>query len=292
MHDVKDIVEFTQTHRAIFVVGMERGGTSVVFKTLRSAPGLGPQRGDQETFIFDTPGLLIDRQARPRDMTIAYMGGPHKLIEFRNWYDDLTGWPDTWMMPRKVASAFFYFIHKSLPDGTRLIEKTPRHAFHLDLIARAFPAAGVVGVLRNPFGVIESYAKRLEREREMGLGQESWGWLDRTPEQIIAHIDKIARAVVQAKEKIGDRMVLLDYDKMLRDPERAFAKVADRFEIAGLDVRSRDAVSDLASGADPLLRQDHIVKENRTKSRLAPNHRAELIQAYPDLFAACGMIPS
>ncbi len=280
---VEEIVEFAQSHPAVFIVGMERGGTSILCRTLSTASCFSELTSKFETFVFDAPERVLSDS--PRDMTVQYLGGTAQFAEFRDWFGGLSGWPDEWGRPRRIASAYLFFAH--VVNGRhRIIEKTPRHVFALDFIIRCFPKARIVGAIRHPFGVIESYRGRLKREIELGRPRESYEWLDREPGQICMHLTKICDALYQAKGRYGEKIVITSYDEMLRDPELVFALLADFIGVSDLKFEVNDSdVAETASSADPLLESGKIQRGNTIKTSLTLAERVKLVQSFPALFA-------
>lgn len=281
MTSVQSVVDFAATHSPVFVVGMERGGTSIVYQTLATAPVFASLRGDQETFIFDDPAAVMAPGVR--SMTAEYIGGAENLKEFRAWYEGLSGWPDSWMPPRRIVSAYFYFVcEKGLAQ--RIIEKTPRHAFKIDFIKRCFPKSRIIGTHRHPFGVVESYRSRLAREIALGAPPESYAWLNRTPKQICAHIDKISAALRQGLEKYPGSMIVISYEELLRDPAFVFSVLTDFCQLEGVTVKVSDGKSVKKSGSDPLLKADGVVTTNEFRSKLTVEEKKELLREFPQLF--------
>lgn len=289
MHSVDQVVEFTQHHRPVFVVGMERGGTSIVYKTLAGSPAFGGLKSIAETFAFaDSASLLRDDA---RDMSRQYLGGEAHFQAFREWFGGLSGWPEPWQLPRQTVTSYFYYASQVARKGVRVIEKTPRHSFNVDFMLRCFPKAQIVGILRNPFGVIESYTKRLAREKKLGNPPESWAWLDRSPQQICMHIEKVAAAVMKAKETYKNRVVVLTYEELLRDPDLMVQLLCDWVGIEPVPIdTAEDGEKIKSKTSDPLINQNKIVKGNFTQSSLPTEERIKLVRQYPDLFARCGGI--
>jgi hypothetical protein len=282
--ETKRVVDFAASHNPVFVVGMERGGTSILQKTLATAPEFSMWNGEYETFVFDDPIRAISDDAR--DMTRAYLGGDEPFRKFQAWFATLEGWPAAWKLNRRVATGYFYFASQFAKDGARILEKTPRHALSLQLMMRFFPKARIIGILRHPFGVVESYRGRLKREQEMGKTPENYSWLDRTPDQILAHIDKIARAVTEAVETHPGQVMSVSYEEVMRDPELVFHLIGEFCDLPGIVVKTTRAVPKKGkmSGSDPLLRSGGIVTGNSYRTSLSLEDRVALVRKFPDLF--------
>ena len=282
MTSVESIIDFSLSHEPVFIVGMERGGTSIIYQTLSTASVFSGFKGEQETFIFDSPETVMTAAAR--DMTRSYIGGEASLEEYRRWFGNLTGWPENWMLPRRIATSYFYFVHQKGLTA-RIIEKTPRHALKLDLMMRCFPKARIIGVHRHPLGIIESYRSRLAREIELGLSATSYAWLDRTPDQICAHIEKIAISMTVGLQKYPRNMMVISYEELLRDPEFSVGAMSAFTGLQDVTVQVKTENSAKAKSADPLLRAGGIVTGNEFSSQLSLADKLGLLARYPDLFA-------
>jgi hypothetical protein len=82
-------------------------------------------------------------------------------------------------------------------------EKTPLHTWHIESMARVFPDAQVIGVLRHPFGSVASNTRRFKAE----MPKHARHWDSYTRElasQAIAH---------------PDRLRLLRYEELVQHPE-------------------------------------------------------------------------
>lgn len=277
------IVAFSETHAPVFVVGMERGGTSIINRTLSTAPCFTAQLGGLETFIFDNPHSLFEPDVR--GMTVEYLGGRDRLVSFRRWFDQITGWPENWMQPRKLVTAYFYYVWAS-GGSARILEKTPRHALKLAQMVRFFPKCRIVGIHRHPLGVVESYHSRLKREIELGRPRESYEWLDRTPHQICAHIEKIAVALDKGLKEFPQHLIVVSYEELLRDPAFVMEAVARFCQVDGVKVEVSDGSSASKNkGSDPLLASRGIVTANQFTSSLDRDEKLALFQEFPALFS-------
>lgn len=283
MNDAERIRAFSESHSPVFIVGMERGGTSILCQTLATAPCFGDVKSYLETFVFDDPESILSPS--PRDMTVEYLGGPEHLRKFRAWFAGIEGWPEPWQQPRRIVTAYFYYVSQVLNDNARIIEKTPRHVFSIPMIRRFFPKCRIVGILRNPFGVIESYRKRLEREIRLGHSPADYGWLDKTPEQICAHIQKITDATLHGAREFPNHMMMISYDELLRDPELVFGLVSDFCNIEGVALEVQEEMPELdATNVDPLLQTKKIIRGNEFKSSIKIETRKALVRHFPELF--------
>jgi hypothetical protein len=82
-------------------------------------------------------------------------------------------------------------------------EKTPLHTWHIDDMARLFPDAQFVGVIRHPSASVASNMRRFH----LALGRTGTHWARYTGE------------IVRQAARLGDRFVLLRYEDLVLDPE-------------------------------------------------------------------------
>ena len=90
-------------------------------------------------------------------------------------------------------------------------EKTPLHTWHIDDMARLFPHAQFVGVIRHPSASVASNMRRLH----LALGPTGTHWARYTGE------------IVRQAARHGDRFVLLRYEDLVLDPEPVLRELLD-----------------------------------------------------------------
>src|SRR3712207_4483342 len=83
-------------------------------------------------------------------------------------------------------------------------EKTPLHTWHVEDMARVFPDAQIIGVIRHPSASAQSNITRFNR---MGVGKARRHWTRYTSE------------LVRNAAALGDRMALLRYEDLALNPE-------------------------------------------------------------------------
>ena len=82
-------------------------------------------------------------------------------------------------------------------------EKTPLHTWHIEDMARLFPDAQFVGVVRHPYGTIASNMTRFKSR----LARASWQWA------------QPARELAGQAAQRPDRFVIVRYEDLVRRPE-------------------------------------------------------------------------
>jgi Sulfotransferase family len=133
----------------------------------------------------------------------------HQFIPFkwsgRNWARRL-GWSRE-ELDRELAQfyerLFMRYVEKH--GARRWGDKTPLHTFHIDDMARLYPEAVFVGVVRHPGGEVGSCMNRFGHS----LGRATYHYLRYTKE--------VARQAARHK----DRFVVVRYEDLVLQPERA-----------------------------------------------------------------------
>ncbi len=139
----------------VFIVGCPRSGTTWLQNMLSAHPATGGPR--HETAMFSSVRGLIDNPGLR-----AWISPEDLLAALRRFTEGL----------------FAHCLRERAPNATRLIEKTPHHALHLDLIATLYPEASIIGIHRDGRDVVRSLL-------EIEFGTESAavaarGWLRST----------------------------------------------------------------------------------------------------------------
>ena len=125
------------------------------------------------------------------------------------------GWSDA-DLDRELHDHFDrLFMHYAAQHGkVRWGEKSPLHTWHIEGMARLFPEAQFVMIVRHPAGSVHSNQRRFKR-------------YIRQPLKPIWHWDAHNRLIVQAAEQLGERMVLLRYEDMVLQPEQAMRELLE-----------------------------------------------------------------
>ena len=114
-------------------------------------------------------------------------------------------------------------------------EKTPLHTWHLDDMARLFPEAQFVGVVRHPFGSIASNMGRFSSR----LARAAWQWAQASKE------------LASQAARRPDRFVIVRYEDLVRRPEPVL----------------RELLEWLGEPWSPAVLEHHAVQERRGSKR-------------------------
>jgi hypothetical protein len=178
---------------------------------LEPAPGKGP------IFVMGSMGtgttllrLVLDSHdsiAIPPETGFMRAYKAHKFIPFkwtgRNWAKRL-GWSDEELDVE--LGAFYDRLFKRYVEThgkQRWGEKTPLHIWHWDAMARVFPDAVFVAIIRHPGGSMASNMTR-------------WRFSE---ERAATHFERYTREMFRQSAKYPDRTVLLRYEELLLQPE-------------------------------------------------------------------------
>jgi hypothetical protein len=224
MTTVQKVRQWAREAEPVFICGLERSGTSMLLVSLSRHPALFPVRDVYETFVFLKPRSML--QAAPPPMMAAYLKGKENAAKLRRFCADLKGeLPE--LPGGDLVRAFFYFCAHEVYPGTRPLEKTPGHVRKIDRVLELFPKARVIVCTRDPVSIVASYRKRLAKEKSLGHGPESWGWLDRTPEQLIAHFEAVTAKVLEARARWPGQVFVAPYDWLTNTPEEALRALCE-----------------------------------------------------------------
>jgi hypothetical protein len=160
--------------------------------------------------------LIIDSHdniaiAQETSIMRAYLA--HKWIPFHrhggDWYGRL-GWSEDELDDRMRDFYSGMFERFAAEHGkSRWGDKTPWHTWHLRELARLFPDAVFVAMVRQPGAVAASVSERFRPTWDGAVGH----WVSTTTEQ------------VQRGSELGDRLLLVRYEDLVTDPGTTLREV-------------------------------------------------------------------
>jgi hypothetical protein len=162
--------------------------------------------------------LILDSHERiavPRETGFMRAQLAHRFIPFKwsgkNWYKRL-GWSDEEFdaLQRDFYDTVFRrYVEKH--GKQRWGEKTPLHTWHIDDMARVFPDAVFIGIVRHPGGSIASNMTR---------------W-DDTLRRARHHYWRYNTEIVRQAANHRDRFVLMRYEELVLQPEPVMRELLD-----------------------------------------------------------------
>jgi Sulfotransferase family len=177
----------------IFIIGAMGSGTTLLRLMLDSHPNI----------------------AMPGETGFMRAYNAHQFIPFkwsgRNWAKRL-GWSRE-ELDRELAAFYerIFMRYVETHGKRRWGEKTPLHTFHVEDMARLYPEAAFVGIVRHPGGEVASTMSRFAH---------SFG-------RATQHYDRYTRECVRQAAQHADRFVVLRYEDLVLQPERAMRELLD-----------------------------------------------------------------
>ncbi len=227
--------------RPIFIIGAPRSGTSILFSVLRSSSHVAHWPGEaHEVWEADHHPALTGWESNALDAS------------------DATG-----PTAQRIAREFFLVTGRS----KRLIDKTPRNALRVPFIARVFPDARFVFLVRDGRDNVNSLINawrtpryrtyRLPEPHSISGADPQWwkfvlypGWRD----DVAGPLERVcARQWIASNEHALDafeempqaRWTLLRYEELVTRPDAEVARVLSFLELPhDTDVMSRAAALD------------------------------------------------
>ena len=213
------ISEQMKQESPVFIVGVPRSGTTILYRTIQQHANFSITKSDQpskvqlsETAVFKNPyNTYLNQEtcANSDSEPFQFMLRNSELQEQFNqvtepiqkfqryfWGKELfqkslsrirlipeSSRTSLWSSMKNdlLIRSFFYFAKQS--RGTqRLIEKTPKHIFYLPEIRRTFPKAKIIFVSRHPIDGFSSYRMRLKVSLDKNIDPRHLDWLKISPQ--------------------------------------------------------------------------------------------------------------
>lgn len=177
----------------IFVVGTMRSGSTMLRLILDSHPNvaIGAETG------------FAGGLAAAREIPGWNFGS--------GWYERI-GWSEA-EMDQRLHDLYdpMFRRHARAQGKSRWGEKTPFHTLHMDLMARVFPDAVFVGIVRHPGAVATSLRKRFHY----------------TFPEALAYWEQTNLAMLRSGTALGDRFGLCRYEDLVLDGEPVLRELLD-----------------------------------------------------------------
>ena len=229
--------------RPVFIVGVPRSGTTLLYRTLLRHPSFRPTKANlSESDAVDALYSLVDPSAVPAASLVNYLASsdvPDELrraisrarvrrMAVRRLTGDLwTATPWVWRLGGEHRILRTYLaLAATLRGASRILEKTPGHLWRVRHLKFAFPESQFLCIHRHPVDVLNSYWRRFRLEGESA----KWANVD---------VDEFAR-VWNAGVLEADALTtaypaafhVLRYEDLVADPESSIRSVLDRLDEA------------------------------------------------------------
>ncbi len=203
--------------RLFFLVGPPRSGTKLLRGILNQAEGVAVA---PESHIY--PKLLHrfqneDAYSHRSEILELLKRSLYMERLQRNGYkislEDLVRKGDS---IADVVRRFIDRVAKEIdPEAHSIGDKTPSYSSHLSTLHAFFPDARFVAIFRDP------------RDRALSI-KSSWG---KSIEMAALNWRAPVRKILEAKDELGEQLLMLRYEELLEDPENTVQRVCDHLGI-------------------------------------------------------------
>ena len=227
----RDLARLVKTH--LFVICPNNSGSSFLTGALEKCRAVWrlPQEGMQiRGFVGPVPGW------DGREV-------PALLWALEQRWIDLLANPDNydWEHNRR---AWYFHCHARDPDASVFVTKSPPHLLCVEQLARHFPNARFVFMVRNPYAVCEGILRRYRTQLAHHL-KALPGQGENLPELAATHVANCLAWQRRNIEARGCRSVFLSYEEMCGNPEAAARRIqALAPELDDLNLRLRIVAKD------------------------------------------------
>jgi hypothetical protein len=179
-----------------------------------------------------------DRIAIPPETGFMRAEQAHKFIPFwafgARWYQRI-GWSERELEEHLRAFYETMFRRYAERQGKdRWGEKTPWHVWHIEEIARVFPDAVFLGIVRHPGGNAASNMRRFGHSLTVGA----------------RHYVRYNKEIARQAAELGRRFLILRYEELVLQPEPVLRELLER----------------LGEAWSPQVLQHHLVQGGRLRS--------------------------
>ncbi len=193
----------------VFIVGSGRSGTTWLQRLLIENPKI---TGGQESEFF------------------LCFGGAVNSFEFNESADRKLGLPTYWAEENLMAAILnlweqtFVSMLEIKPEARILAEKTPSHAFYMDVIRKVLPDAKFIHIIRDSRSVVSS----------MIAAEKGWGksWAPNSiKDASIIWWRSVNAAKESAKKMSSDHYIEVHYEDLLENTEYELSKIYDYLKV-------------------------------------------------------------
>lgn len=245
---ILNLAAIMRSENAVFIVGVPRSGTSLLYRTLQLHSSFRPRRCAAqvdltESHVFMDPSVLYqhDPPSGSRSPPYLFMLSDQfryerfrasiSLVEFYHravsdvrfagrlaargpgaralwWRVTLSHW---------IVRSYFY--HAKCARGVkRLLEKTPGQVFRLPELRATFPCASIIFMYRHPIDVYSSLKRRMRAHRSAHPGEPVPHWLQVQPAAFSKRYQKTITLGFGAHSDNPESVHLVDYEALVRRP--------------------------------------------------------------------------
>ncbi|SJM88979.1 sulfotransferase family protein [Crenothrix polyspora] len=216
--EIKNIFGFqiNNDFRQIFVTGVPRSGTTIVYKILNSIFTSKIQSLLESFFLV----YLFDNQKNKfhEESALSFLGGNSDQVHAFNYILNCLEGDFNKDSIRELVEKYYSFV-VNYYDCNILIDKTPDHIFYWRVIFDVFDNSKIVFCKRDPLEIFASIKKRLIGLTDEQVKQTENKWLLMSSRDFIPYYEEYLTAYKQCVNENSERIFFLDYEKFVsRDP--------------------------------------------------------------------------
>lgn len=244
---LEKLEEWANKVSPVFIVGMARSGTTMVYNAFRNNEAfklLCEDNESPETFLFCSLKNKLPINFNPMlsqylandtnmDLAISLFGNivPQDKVRLKREGNILKALSESQEFltefQKSVFAKIFFYVASELIDGKRVIEKTPSHSSCIDDIYKVFPNAKIIHCHRNMVDVLGSIRQRLNKEKELARTPEEYEWLNKNVNTYVEQYNGAQQAYMNASEKYNGKIIFTSYEKIIAAPEAEFTKLCN-----------------------------------------------------------------
>lgn len=236
-----DMPNTPHAHDPVFIFGVPRSGTTLLFRTLLRHPEFLPEQSAPELFFVESKVFQFAND-RNRFLKLFMGGDEQEYSEFlkktfltrsinrvyrsyplRRWVEECPPRvrAKLWKTLGQDKLVRSYFEHvKAAKKCNRVLEKTPIHYKFFPEITESFPGASFIWIYRHPVDVFASYRRRGTDERDQKLTPtEGDRWLSVTVKDFADRYKEGIKAMNTLSALNPDLHYALSYEDLVANPE-------------------------------------------------------------------------
>jgi glycosyltransferase involved in cell wall biosynthesis len=230
----REIQNRSEKKRAIFIVGCERSGTTLMEKILdkHSKIAICPETH----FWMDGFDKKIDNILNQNKSTLAKIEEIKNVVaEFKEFSDHWSEYninPSELIDTNKISKADSIAIYNMIIEGQArkrgkelFGEKTPGHVFYVNNIIETYPNARIIQMIRDPR---DTAVSRLKKRKEYSRNR-----LSKIMNALFVNIEwrlssKLSRLYQQ---RLGDRYIAISFEELIQNPHETIQQICNFIEV-------------------------------------------------------------
>jgi hypothetical protein len=183
----------------IFILSQPRSGSTLLQRVLWAHPSI-HTAGEPWLLLHPLFGLREEGITAPYD-------GPAAAAQTRAFLETFPGGEESYYRGVGLMVSHIYGACLAGREATLFLDKTPRYYYVIPELARTFPGAKFIVLLRDPMAVLSSVLSSFVRGR--------WELMGKFKDDVIL----APRLLVEGMHILGDRALVVRYEELVRDPD-------------------------------------------------------------------------